>query len=135
MSNTRRNMTIEIILDTEYDYTIYMLYDMVTNRQKRLIGINYNCGAGDVDNAYMVPDEELTVIYTTRYKGNLNADKLTILRESIEEFNMERRKRQFEAAFEELLEKSKFNLDYRDQRERYVITDVVNMVLTKLDME
>lgn len=126
--------TIEILLDTEQDYTIYMLYDQVTPKQKRLLGINFNCGAGNVYTEYMEVDEELTNIYTTRFKGNLNAEKIDILRESIDEFNMNRLKREFQVGFEAFLEGAKTILRYDDKNDLAMISDVVNTTLNMHDM-
>ena len=130
---------IEIIQLRQHDLTIFWIYEKIYGVPKRLRGINYHCGVDAIDGSFAVEDEELTKIYVNRFKGNLEASKIDIAVESIyEEINKEHDKHNrnnFEKAFYEFLQEQRSSLDFKDEKEKNIIRDVINDFLDKANIE
>lgn len=128
---------IEIIQSKEYDLTIFLVYKRTTKRQNRLLGINFHLGVDFIDSSFAVVDEELTKIYTNKFKCNLLADKIDIALESIyEKINKEHedyKKKQFEKCFHDFLQEQRETIDFINKKDRDIIHDVVNMFLNSIN--
>ena len=133
---------IEIIQSKEHNLTIFWVYERITKRQNRLLGINFHWGVDFIDSSFAVVDEELTKIYTNRFKCNLLEDKIDIALESIYEEIRNKETSTLEEMFERnfldfLIKQSKktLGLNVQNKQERDIIRDVVNIVLNEIDME
>lgn len=128
---------IEIIQSKEYDLTIFLVYKRTTKRQNRLLGINFHLGVDFIDSSFAVVDEELTKIYTNKFKCNLLADKIDIALESIYEKISEEhedyKKKQFEKCFHDFLQEQRETIDFINKKDRDIIHDVVNMFLNSIN--
>lgn len=128
---------IEIIQSKEYDLTIFWVYERITKRQNRLLGINFHCGVDFIDSSFAVVDEELTKIYTNKFKCNLLEDKIDIAIESIYEKmnkdNETRIKKEFEARFHDFLQEQRFSINFKSLEEREVIIEIINNFFNKID--
>lgn len=128
---------IEIIQSKEYDLTIFWVYERITKRQNRLLGINFHCGVDFIDSSFAVVDEELTKIYTNKFKCNLLEDKIDIAIESIyekiSEDNETRIKKEFEARFHDFLQEQRFSINFKSLEEREVIIEIINNFFNKID--
>lgn len=130
---------IEIIQSKEYDLTIFWVYERITKRQNRLLGINFHLGVDFIDSSFAVVDEELTKIYTNKFKCNLLEDKIDIAIESIYEKiskdNEEYKKMQFEKSFHNFLQEQREEIDFINKIDRDIISSVVNKFLDSIDIE
>ena len=128
---------IEIIQSKEHDLTIFLTYERITKRQIRLLGINFHYGVDFIDSSFAVVDEELTKIYTNKFKRNLLADKIDIALESIYEKmirdNETRIKKEFEECFHNFLQEQRFNINFKSLEEREVIIEIINNFFNKID--
>lgn len=128
---------IEIIQSKEHDLTIFLIYEKITKRQNRLLGINFHCGVYFIDSSFAVVDEELTKIYTNKFNCNLLADKIDIALESIYEKmnkdNETRIKKEFEARFHDFLQEQRFSINFKSLEEREVIIEIINNFFNKID--
>ena len=128
---------IEIIQSKEHDLTIFLIYEKITKRQNILLGINFHCGVDFIDSSFAVVDEELTKIYTNKFKCNLLADKIDIALESIYEKmnkdNETRIKKEFEARFHDFLQEQRFSINFKSLEEREVIIEIINNFFNKID--
>ena len=128
---------IEIIQSKEHDLTIFWIYEKITKIQNRLLGINFHGGVDFIDSSFAVVDEELTKIYTNRFKCNLLDDKIDIAIESIyEKINKDdetRIKKEFEARFHDFLQEQRFSINFKSLEERKVIIEIINNFFNKID--
>ena len=128
---------IEIIQSKEHDLTIFLIYEKITKRQNKLLGINFHCGVDFIDSSFAVVNEELTKIYTNKFKRNLLADKIDIALESIYEKiskdNETRIKKEFEARFHDFLQEQRFSINFKSLEEREVIIEIINNFFNKID--
>lgn len=128
---------IEIIQSKEHDLTIFLIYEKITKRQNKLLGINFHCGVDFIDSSFAVVNEELTKIYTNKFKRNLLADKIDIALESIyEKINKDdgtRIKKEFEARFHDFLQEQRFSINFKSLEEREVIIEIINNFFNKID--
>ena len=129
--------SIEIIQSKEYYLTIFWVYERITKRQNKLLGINFHLGVDFIDSSFAVVDEELTKIYTNKFKRNLLADKIDIALESICEKmirdNETRIKKEFEECFHNFLQEQRFNINFKSLEEREVIIEIINNFFNKID--
>ena len=128
---------IEIIQTERNDMTIFWIYEQVTKRQNILLGINFHCGVDFIDSSFAVVDEELTKIYTNRFKGNLLADKIDIAIESIYEKrskdNETQIRKEFEARFHDFLQEQRFIINFESFEQRKLIIEIIDNFFNKID--